>query len=79
MMRIVPETLHSRIILMLVIGVAATHLISMTIHYLDERSHARELATNTAARYIAIASQALESVPSGMRAGLAQSLATPWL
>ena len=79
MTKFVPETLHSRIILMLVIGVATTHLISMTIHYLDERAHARDVATKTAARHVAIAGQALESVPPSMRAALAQDLATPWL
>jgi len=79
MTRIVPETLYSRIILMLVIGVAVTHLISMTIHYLDEHSRSKESAADTAGRYVAIASRAFESVPIGMRSKLANDLTTPWL
>jgi hypothetical protein len=55
MTKLVPKTLHSRVILMLVIGVAATHLISMTIHYLDELSHGKALVAETAERYVVIA------------------------
>lgn len=79
MTKLVPKTLHSRVILMLVIGVAATHLISMTIHYLDELSHGKALVAETAERYVVIASQALDHVPAEMRPNLARALATPWL
>lgn len=79
MTKILPETLHARIILILVIGVATTHLVSMAVHYFDERSHANDIAKTTAAQQIAIASKALVYVPASIRAELAQNLATSWL